>query len=42
MESRKKWEQQAKEENWKVLLYHDMKTPVLDFAEERSEMKDAV
>ena len=31
MESRKKWEQQAKEENWKVLLYHDMKTPVLEF-----------
>lgn len=35
MESRKKWEQQAKEENWKVLLYHDMKTPVLDFFENR-------
>ncbi|MCP2027533.1 glyoxylase-like metal-dependent hydrolase (beta-lactamase superfamily II) [Flavobacterium sp. HSC-32F16] len=31
MESRKKWEQQAKDENWKVLLYHDMKTPVLEF-----------
>lgn len=31
MESRKKWEQQAKEENWKVLLYHDMKTPILEF-----------
>jgi glyoxylase-like metal-dependent hydrolase (beta-lactamase superfamily II) len=42
MQSRKKWEQQAKDENWKVLFYHDMKTPVLDFAEEGSEMKDAV
>ncbi|WP_338840998.1 MBL fold metallo-hydrolase [Flavobacterium ginsenosidimutans] len=31
MESRKKWEQEAKEQNWKVLLYHDMKTPVLEF-----------
>ena len=41
MESRKKWELQAKEENWKVLLYHDMKTPILDFAEERSELEEA-
>ncbi|OIV42188.1 MBL fold metallo-hydrolase [Flavobacterium johnsoniae] len=31
MESRKKWEQQAKDQNWKVLLYHDMKTTVLEF-----------
>lgn len=31
MESRKKWEQEAKEQHWKVLLYHDMKTPVLEF-----------
>ncbi|WP_433765704.1 MBL fold metallo-hydrolase [Flavobacterium ginsenosidimutans] len=31
MESRKKWEQEAKEQNWKVLLYHDMKTSVLEF-----------
>lgn len=31
MESRKKWEQEAKEQNWKVLLYHDMKMPVLEF-----------
>ncbi|SFD94646.1 MBL fold metallo-hydrolase [Flavobacterium phragmitis] len=35
MESRKKWEQQAKEENWKVLFYHDMKTPVARFFEEK-------
>lgn len=31
MESRKKWEQEAKEQHWKVLLYHDMKKPVLEF-----------
>lgn len=31
MESRKKWEQEAQQENWKVLLYHDMKTPILEF-----------
>lgn len=31
MESRKKWEQEAKEQHWKVLLFHDMKTPVLEF-----------
>ncbi|MBF4484910.1 MBL fold metallo-hydrolase [Flavobacterium sp. CSZ] len=31
MESRKKWEQEAKEGHWKVLLYHDMKKPVLEF-----------
>ena len=31
MESRKKWEKEAKEQNWKVLLYHDMKKPVLEF-----------
>ncbi|WP_394772817.1 MBL fold metallo-hydrolase [Flavobacterium sp.] len=31
MESRKKWEQEAEEEHWKVLLYHDMKKPVLEF-----------
>lgn len=31
MESRKKWEQEAKEQHWKVLLYHDMKMPVLEF-----------
>ncbi|MDQ6531296.1 MBL fold metallo-hydrolase [Flavobacterium sp. LHD-85] len=37
MQSRKKWEQQAKDENWKVLFYHDMKTPVVAFFEE--EMK---
>ncbi|WP_281631440.1 MBL fold metallo-hydrolase [Flavobacterium luteolum] len=36
-ESRKKWEQQAKDENWKVLFYHDMKEPILEFIEE--EMK---
>ncbi|WP_292009085.1 MBL fold metallo-hydrolase [Chryseobacterium sp.] len=30
MEQRIKWEEQAKEENWKILLYHDMKVPVLD------------
>ena len=41
MESRKKWELQAKEENWKVLLYHDMKKPILDFAEERSDLEEA-
>jgi glyoxylase-like metal-dependent hydrolase (beta-lactamase superfamily II) len=35
MESRKKWEQQAKDENWKVLFYHDMKVPVLEFIEEK-------
>lgn len=35
MESRKKWEQQAKDENWKVLFYHDMKTPVATFFEEK-------
>jgi len=28
---RQKWEQNAKEENWTVLLYHDMKTPLLEF-----------
>ncbi|MET3028585.1 MBL fold metallo-hydrolase [Flavobacterium sp. UW10123] len=37
MQSRKKWEQQAKDENWKVLFYHDMKTPFVAFFEE--EMK---
>ncbi|MFH6957142.1 MBL fold metallo-hydrolase [Flavobacterium aquidurense] len=31
MKSRKKWEQEAKEQHWKVLLYHDMKKPVLEF-----------
>lgn len=31
MESRKKWEQEAQQQNWKVLLYHDMKTPILEF-----------
>lgn len=31
MESRKKWEQEAKEQHWKVLLYHDMEKPVLEF-----------
>ncbi|MFQ6603628.1 MBL fold metallo-hydrolase [Flavobacterium sp. C3NV] len=31
MESRKKWEQEAREQHWKVLLYHDMKKPVLEF-----------
>ncbi|MFH6993932.1 MBL fold metallo-hydrolase [Flavobacterium sp. FlaQc-48] len=31
MESRKKWEKEAREQHWKVLLYHDMKTPVLEF-----------
>ena len=30
MESRRKWEQEATEQNWKVLLYHDMKVPVLE------------
>ena len=30
MESRKKWEVMAKEEKWKILLYHDMKYPVLE------------
>ncbi|GAA3735096.1 hypothetical protein GCM10022422_17530 [Flavobacterium ginsengisoli] len=34
-ESRKKWEQQAKDENWKVLFYHDMKEPILEFIEEK-------
>lgn len=38
MESRKKWEHLAKEENWKVLLYHDMKTPVLEFLELAAEI----
>ncbi|KRD58834.1 MBL fold metallo-hydrolase [Flavobacterium sp. Root935] len=37
MESRKKWEQQAKDENWKVLFYHDMKMPVLEFFEQKME-----
>ena len=31
MDSRKKWEQEAKVEHWKVLLYHDMEMPVLEF-----------
>ncbi|WP_419867936.1 MBL fold metallo-hydrolase [Chryseobacterium sp. CT-SW4] len=29
MEQRIKWEVQAKEEGWKILLYHDMKVPIL-------------
>ncbi|MFD2943442.1 MBL fold metallo-hydrolase [Flavobacterium notoginsengisoli] len=37
MESRKKWEQQAKDENWKVLFYHDMKMPVLEIFEQKME-----
>ncbi len=28
---RQKWEQQAKEENCTILLYHDIKTPILQF-----------
>ena len=31
MEWRKSWEIQAKKENWKVLLYHDLKDPILQF-----------
>lgn len=30
MESRKKWEQQAKEQHWKILLYHDLKASTLE------------
>ena len=39
-ESRKKWEQQAKDENWKVLFYHDMKIPVFEFFEEKMEIEN--
>lgn len=28
---RQNWEQEAKEHNWTVLFYHDMKTPLLQF-----------
>jgi len=31
MASRKKWELEAKDKHWKVLLYHDMKKPILEF-----------
>lgn len=27
---RKKWNQEAREQSWKILLYHDMKVPVLE------------
>lgn len=30
MNLRQIWEKQAKEENWKILLYHDMKTSILE------------
>ncbi|MFB9079245.1 MBL fold metallo-hydrolase [Flavobacterium procerum] len=39
MASRKKWEQEAKEQNWSVLFYHDMKTPVVEFQLEEELMK---
>lgn len=31
MEFRKNWKDQAKEENWQVLFYHDLKNPVVQF-----------
>jgi len=31
MENRQKWEQQAKEEKWTVLFYHDIKKNILEF-----------
>lgn len=34
MECRIKWEQQAKEENWKVLLYHDFKNNAISLNEQ--------
>lgn len=30
MQERQKWERQAKKENWNILLYHDIYTPVLN------------
>ncbi|AXB57339.1 hypothetical protein HYN86_12350 [Flavobacterium fluviale] len=29
MEQRKRWETQAKEQKWKILLYHDIKTNIV-------------
>jgi glyoxylase-like metal-dependent hydrolase (beta-lactamase superfamily II) len=31
MENRQKWEQQAKDENWTVLFYHDIKKNIVEF-----------
>ncbi|WP_411898283.1 MBL fold metallo-hydrolase [Elizabethkingia occulta] len=31
LQDRIKWEKQAKEENWKILFYHDMEYPILSF-----------
>lgn len=31
MELRKIWEQQAKENHWRILLYHDLTTPFIQF-----------
>lgn len=31
MQDRQRWEQLAKENKWKVLFYHDLKTPVVQF-----------
>ena len=31
LQDRIKWEKQAKEENWKILFYHDMEYPILLF-----------
>lgn len=30
MALRQKWEQQAREENWKILLYHDLEKPIVE------------
>lgn len=31
MQDRQKWEEQAKENHWKILFYHDLKTPIVQF-----------
>lgn len=31
MEERQKWEQKAKENHWKILLYHDLEKGILEF-----------
>ncbi|WP_221392895.1 MBL fold metallo-hydrolase [Dyadobacter sp. NIV53] len=31
MELRQQWQEQANEKNWKILLYHDLKLPIITF-----------